>query len=316
MIKLYKGDCLIESDKIESGSVDLILTDLPYGTVKGAQLDGWNGTKTDWDEIIDTNEIYKVANRILRKNGKMVLFCQEPFTTELTNKSIPNIPFSYRMIWEKDHYANALIAKKAPVNYYEDILVFSKSGSGDGNKVKEYLINEKDKAYADGWTDKRLRELCGVSLKGGGLLCHYWGVGQWMMPTEKRYIKLQETGFFKKPYVELKKENERLESTFNLWEGKKYKSNILKYKKDYNGYHPTQKPILLLEDLIKTFSNENDLVVDLTMGSGSTMVACKNTNRNGIGIEMKDEYFSIAEKRVEKNIITTGKQTSILDELN
>ena len=70
-------------------------------------------------------------------------------------------------------------------------------------------------------------------------------------------------------------------STFNLWEGKKYKSNILKYKKDYDGHHPTQKPILLLEDLIKTFSNENDLVVDLTMGSGSTMVACQNTNRNG-----------------------------------
>ena len=55
---------------------------------------------------------------------------------------------------------------------------------------------------------------------------------------------------------------------------------FLKYKKDYNGHHPTQKPILLLEDLIKTFSNENDLVVDLTMGSGSTLVACKNTNRN------------------------------------
>ena len=87
-------------------------------------------------------------------------------------------------------------------------------------------------------------------------------------------------------------------STFNLWEGKKYKSNILKYKKDYTGHHPTQKPVLLLEDLIKTFSNENDLVVDLTMGSGSTGVACKNTNRNFIGIEMNDEYFKIAEQRI------------------
>lgn len=87
-------------------------------------------------------------------------------------------------------------------------------------------------------------------------------------------------------------------ATFNLWEGNKYKSNILKYKKDYNGYHPTQKPILLLEDLIKTFSNENDLVVDLTMGSGSTGVACNNTNRNFIGIEKGDNYFGIAEKRI------------------
>ncbi len=92
-------------------------------------------------------------------------------------------------------------------------------------------------------------------------------------------------------------ENNRL-SIFNLWEGKKYKSNILKYKKDYDGHHPTQKPVLLLEDLIKTFSNENDLVVDLTMGSGSTGVACKNTNRDFIGIEMNEAYFKIAEQRI------------------
>jgi site-specific DNA-methyltransferase (adenine-specific) len=129
-IELIQGNCLIESDKIESGSVDLILTDLPYGTVKGAQLDGWNGTKTDWDEVIDTNEIYKVANRILRKNGKMVLFAQQPFTTELISKQIANVPFNYCMIWMKDHFANSLIAKKAPVNYYED---FKKEG---GRKKK------------------------------------------------------------------------------------------------------------------------------------------------------------------------------------
>jgi len=83
-------------------------------------------------------------------------------------------------------------------------------------------------------------------------------------------------------------------------EGKKYKSNILKYKKDYDGYHPTQKPILLLEDLIKTFSNENDLVVDLTMGSGSTGVAAKNLNRSFIGIERDSNYFKIAEERINK----------------
>ena len=122
------------------------------------------------------------------------------------------------------------------------------------------------------------------------------------MPTKDAYSRLQKTGYFKKPYEELKVEDEafnnKMKSTFNLWEGKKHKSNILKYKKDYDGHHPTQKPVLLLEDLIKTFSNENDLVVDLTMGSGSTGVACKNTNRDFIGIEMNDEYFKIAEQRI------------------
>ncbi|HHU59471.1 TPA: site-specific DNA-methyltransferase, partial [bacterium] len=89
---------------------------------------------------------------------------------------------------------------------------------------------------------------------------------------------------------------------FNLWDGKKYKSNILKYKKDYGGLHPAQKPVLLLEDLIKTFSNEGDLVVDLTMGSGSTGIACINTNRKFIGIELDENYFNIAEQRINDYI--------------
>jgi site-specific DNA-methyltransferase (adenine-specific) len=89
-------------------------------------------------------------------------------------------------------------------------------------------------------------------------------------------------------------------STFNLWEGKKYKSNVLKYKKDYNGYHPTQKPIALLEDLIKTYSNENDLVVDLTCGSGSTAVAAINTNRRYIAIEKEEKYYNIAQERIKE----------------
>ena len=124
---LYLGDCLEESDKIESGSIDLIVTDLPFGTVKGIDNvnHGMSG-KCDWDEVIPTDKIMQVANRILRKNGKMVLFAQEPFTTELINGAIPNLPFCYRAIWQKDHFANSLVAKKAMVNYYEDILIFSK----------------------------------------------------------------------------------------------------------------------------------------------------------------------------------------------
>ena len=102
-----------------------------------------------------------------------------------------------------------------------------------------------------------------------------------------------------KTYAELEQINKRYLSTFNLWEGKKHKSNILEYKKDYQGLHPTQKPVLLLEDLIKTFSNEGDTVVDVTMGSGSTGVACKNTGRNFIGMELDEEYFKIAKERIE-----------------
>jgi DNA modification methylase len=306
-MKLYKGDCLIESDKIESGSVDLILTDLPYGTVKGIKNvnHGMSG-KCDWDIVIDTNKIMQIANRILRKNGKMILTAQQPFTNELINKANANVPFNYSMIWEKDHFANALTAKKAPLNYYEDVLVFSKTEDTEKtHPLSEYFYSEYEKT---GLTYKEInRDYLKTTFEGGGGRAYnmlsrtrkYFN-----MPTEINYINLQKTGFFNKPYNELKKIDEvfkyKNKSTFNLWGGSKYKSNILKYKKDYDGHHPTQKPVLLLEDLIKTFSNENDLVVDLTMGSGSTGVAAKNTNRNFIGIEMDDKYFEIAENRIKE----------------
>lgn len=317
MIKLYKGDCLIESDKIESGSVDLILTDLPYGTVTNiANSDTVKHgmrNKTNWDNIIDTDKIMSIANRILRKNGKMVLFAQQPFTTELISKQIPNLPFNYSMIWKKDHFANSLIAKKAPLNYYEDVLVFT----------KEYDIENLHplRNYA-----KQVMAFIGLKLKQiNNQLGHrkaehffYLNSTQFELCTKDVYLELIKVfsinnmdGFLN--YAELERINLKYSNTFNLWEGGKFKSNVLEYKKDYEGLHPTQKPVLLLEDLIKTFSNEGNLIVDLTMGSGSTGVACKNTNRNFIGIEMNDDYFSIAEKRVEKNIITNGKQKTLFN---
>jgi len=308
---------LIESDKIESGSVDLILTDLPYGNMNtdGGRKLGING----WDLAIEPQKVYEIANRILRKNGKMVLFSQEPYTTKLITEAIPNIPFSYRATWEKDNFAVALGANKNMVSFTEDILVFSKfSGiieKSDYSKPHplRYYFNEE--LLKSGKPIKEIIDLVGCSAS------HYFTKGnQFRLPTKEKYMLLQSTGFFTQDYNKiklihqkfrdernlerlayLKKHNEKYPSTFNLWEGKKYKSNILKYKKDYNGYHPTQKPVLLLEDLIKTFSKEGDLVVDLTMGSGSTMVACKKTKRNGIGIEMNDDYFSVAEKRCEQN---------------
>ena len=296
MIQLLKGDCLIESDKIERGSVDLILTDLPYGTITDLYKN------TSWDVVIDINEIYKVANRILRKNGKMVLFCQEPFTSELKNKAIPNIPFNQRLIWEKDSSGNMLFAKKAMVNFYEDVLVFSK------NCETELIHPLRD--YA-----KRIFEFCNVSkkelinsfnmVKVNFLRFDDTQFAFCPLNTYGKFISIyginKMQGF--KEFEELKEiDNEfkkKFASTFNLWEGKKYKSNILKYKKDYDGYHPTQKPVLLLEDLIKTFSNEGETVLDFAMGSCSTGAACKNLNRKFIGIELDQEYFDIAKKRIE-----------------
>ena len=307
MNRIYLGDCLEVSKDIESGSVDLVLTDLPFGTVYGiGDVNHGMSNKTLWDVKLPTKQVFEVINRILRKNGKMVLFAQEPFTNELRNNAIPNLPFSYRMIWEKDHFANCLLAKKACVNYYEDILVFSKKHDFEGlHPLREYSIKLRKFAnYSRSKFTKRL---------GHGGHQHFMEgnkeSSQFSLCTRKTYNELiavfeinKMQGF--KPYSELKAIDNNFKkqfaSTFNLWQGKKYKSNIFKYKKDYNGFHPTQKPILLLEDLIKTFSNENDLVVDLTCGSGSTCVAAKNTNRRFIGIEKEKKYYDISVKRLKE----------------
>ena len=312
---LYKGDCLIESDKIESGSVDLILTDLPYGNMNtdGGRKLGING----WDLSIEPKKVYEIANRILRKNGKMVLFSQEPYTTKLITEAIPNIPFSYRATWEKDNFANALGCNKAMVSFTEDVLVFSKGDCYNAiTPLKKIMFKYAEKYGKDYLIDllrKEGRYTSDLSAKvhtdykfGTGKGKRFDFIGKTMYDYLSNFIEFEET------FEELKQiDNEykiKYRSTFNLWEGNKYKSNILKYKKDYDGHHPTQKPVLLLEDLIKTFSNENDLVIDLTMGSGSTGVAAKNTNRNFIGIEQDEKYFKIAEERINKQ----EKQLKIL----
>lgn len=303
-IKLIQGDCLLEANKIKDGSVDLILTDPPYGTVENLgdseNIKHGMKNKTGWDISIEPLKIYEIANRILRRNGKLILFSQQPYTTELIHNAIPNLPHSYNMIWEKDHFANSLIAKKAPVSYYEDIVVFNKRHDIDGlHPLREYF--------------KNVMEYIGLNLSQiNKTLGHrraehtfYVNSTQYSLCKENTYNELIEVfhinkmeGF--KTYEELRVIDKKYDNTFNLWEGKRYKSNILKYKKDYDGYHPTQKPILLLEDLIKTFSNEGDLVVDLTMGSGSTGIACLKTNRRFIGIEKDEKYFNIAKQRIRE----------------
>jgi site-specific DNA-methyltransferase (adenine-specific) len=313
LINLMQGDCLERMKEIPDGSVDMILTDPPYGNMNtdGGRKLGING----WDLAIDPKSIYEIANRILRKNGKMILFSQEPYTTRLINEAIPSMPFNYRATWEKDNFAVALGAKVNMVSFTEDILVFSKMHQKHDFEGKHPL-----RSYF-----KIIMKYIGLNLKQiNNKLEHrraehtfYINSTQYGLCTEKTYLELIEVfkidkvnGFKKFSELKridteyrsdlLKKMNNQYPSTFNLWEEKKYKSNILKYKKDYSGFHPTQKPVLLLEDLIKTFSNQGDLVADMTMGSGSTGVAAKNLNRDFIGIELDETYFNIAKDRIEK----------------
>ena len=299
--EILNGDCLELMKNIADGSIDLVLCDLPYGTVKnigsGQSVKHGMQGRTSWDVTIDTDKVYEEANRILRRNGKMILFAQQPFTTELISKAHKNLPFNYSMIWKKDHFANSLIAKKAPLNYYEDVLVFSKKYDTETNPIQTYMLDEFRKC---GKPISFYKELCGFT----GNQPYNWfspkndGTKQWAFPIKKHYEKLSITGYFLKPFDEIEKMDLKYRATFNLWEGGKFKSNILEYKKDYDGFHPTQKPVLLIEDLIKTFSNEGDLIIDFTAGSGTTAIACLETKRQFIVMEKEFKYFEIIKKRV------------------
>ena len=298
--ELWHGDCLELMKNIPDGSVDLVLTDPPYGTMKGAELDGWKNQTTEWDTAIDPLKIFEQISRVLRPNGKAVLFSQEPYTSRLITSAVPSLPFAYRAMWYKNVHANALLAKSAMVSRYEDICIFSCSKGG--GEVAEYMKSELEKS---GLTVKKINEMLGTST----MASHYFRAGcQFVLPTKEKYEKLQTTGFWQRPYDELK---EKTMPVFNLWQGGKSKSNVLEYKKDNDGYHPTQKPVALLEDLIQTYSNEGNTVLDFTAGSGSTGVACVNTNRNFIGIELDEGYFNIAKKGIEEAVNDLPRCTSL-----
>ena len=306
--ELWQGDCLELMKDIPSGSVDLVLTDPPYGTMKGAELDGWKNQTTEWDTAIEPTKIFEQISRILRQNGKSILFSQEPYTSRLITSAIPSLPFAYRAIWYKNVHANALLAKSAMVSRYEDICIFTKPHDAEcTNELRDYFkrvlefIGAKSCKEINARLGHRKAEHCFyVTGKGKGST-------QFSLCTEQTYNEIisvfgidKMSGFL--PYRELARLNEKYTSTFNLWQGGKSKSNVLEYAKDNDGYHPTQKPVKLLEDLIQTYSNEGNTILDFTMGSGSTGVACINTKRQFIGIELDEGYFNIAKQRIDEAI--------------
>ncbi len=318
-IKLIQGDCLEEMKKLEAGSVDLILTDPPYGTIKNLinplRPKSWgNKDYKSWDEVINIEKMFEECERVLRKNGKLILFSQDPFSTDLINKSIGNLPFDYKAIWLKDNFANALLANKAMVKYTEDILIFSKTHDTNAlHPLREYAM--KIKNYIKYSRLRLFKEI------GNGGAQHFLESNdessQFCLCTKETYDKLIELYEINSQdwfieYSELKRIDEeikkRFSSTFNLWEGRGCKSNVLKYTKDPNSkrLHPTQKPVALLKDLIKTYSNEGDTVLDFTAGSFSTLVACQETNRKGIGIELEEKYVKIGRDRLKQKVLSNS----------
>lgn len=320
-MRLLHGDCLEVMKDIPGGSVDLVLTDPPFGTMRwqgnSPAAKSLNLDNCGWDNALPPAQMFNELARVLRPNGKCILFSQEPYTSRLITESIPAIPFSYRAIWLKKSTGNPLKCNKAMLGYFEDICIFSKIAPKHdfdcGNPLREYFRQLLEHIGRGDWRNGRAEVLGTI----GGRADHTTRVNstQFTLCTEPVYMEIAERfrltgtpGF--RTYADLRAQedeyragliermNKEAPSVFNLWQGNKSKSNVLEYAKDIGGHHPTQKPVALLEDLIQTFSNEGDTVLDFTMGSGSTGVACVNTNRDFIGIELDAGYFKIAQDRI------------------
>ena len=237
MIDLIKGDCLEIMKTIESGSIDAIITDPPYGT-----------TACKWDSVIDFDLMWIELKRIIKPNGAIVLFGSEPFSSALRMSNIKN--YKYDWIWNKRLAGNVFLAKSQPMKIHENILIFN-STKKRFHPIKTDL--DKVRNYKDKY--------------GGGESFGKKGTGEKIHTTK---------GKNPKSIIDISNANRK------------------------GNQHPTQKPIALMEYLIKTYTNEDETVLDFTMGSGSTGVAAKNLNRNFIGIEMDDNYFNIAKQRINE----------------
>lgn len=234
MINLQQGDCLELMKDIPDGSVDMILCDLPYGT-----------TRNKWDSIIPFNELWQQYERIIKDNGAIALFGQEPFSSKLRLSNIKM--YRYDWTWIKESASGFLNAHRMPLKNSETISIFYK-------KLPVYNPQMRTgfKAY---------------SIKQGKTKSSNYG---------------KQTG------------------ATTVSNGERFPITTINFKRDKNKLHPTQKPVALLEYLIKTYTNENDTVLDNCIGSGSTGVAAVNLNRSFIGMELDCDYFKIAEQRINE----------------
>ena len=237
---LMQGDCLERMKEIPDGSVDLILTDPPYGT-----------TACKWDSVIPLEPMWEQLKRVIKPNGAIVMTASQPFTAVLVSSNISQ--FKHEWIWEKNRGSNFAALKYQPMKEHESVLVFGKQ------KVCYYPIKEERKGT------------------GKARVAYVFNGSN----TGKRDV----VGGF------IDKRVNHVESEL------RFPSSVQKHNCEV-GLHPTQKPVTLMEYLIKTYTNEGEVVLDFTMGSGTTGVACVNTNRKFIGIELDDNYFEIATKRI------------------
>ena len=268
MYKLYNGDCLEVMDLLiaEGVKVDAIITDLPYGT-----------TACPWDNVIPFEPMWDRLHKLVKdKNTPIVLFGSQPFTSTLISSNLKE--FKYEWIWEKQYATNFMAAKKMPLKYHENIVVFAKGTAK--YYPQEYKVIEIDEIM--NYSKKEMQEFLTKRMFD-------------------RYAKVDR----RKTVNNIEDRNEchygKVKHTRKVDNGYRNPKSVIKINgSKNNNVHPTQKSLELMQYLVKTYSKENELILDFTCGSGSTGVACINTNRRFIGIELDKNYYEIAKNRIKE----------------
>ena len=254
--ELYNGDCLEIMDELikQDVKVDMILCDPPYAK-----------TRSKWDVIIPLDEMWKRLDKLIKPNGAICIFGNEPYSSTVRASNFTNYKYDWK--WVKNRATGFANCNYRPMSRYEDIMVFSKANASSGGKKNPMVYNPQ------------------------GLIPS----GKVKKNTSKRH------GLIQNDTNNVGKNNILMQETEYIQKFTNYPDNILEFNCEVKYVHPTQKPVSLLGYLIKTYTLEGELVLDFTMGSGSTGVACMNLNRQFIGIELDENYFNIAVNRIEES---------------
>lgn len=221
-------------------------------------------TKCKWDTIIDLTKLWEHYKRIVKKpSGVILLFGQQPFTSMLISSNYEW--FKYNLIWKKNKTTQFLLANYRPMKCTEDICVFSKGGAAAASKHKENMTYNPQGLIPVNIKKKNSKERIGKMLNQE----HHLG-----------------------------KNNKLISDSDYTQNFTNYPNELIEFDIEYDTVHETQKPVKLIEYLIRTYSNEGEVVLDNTMGSGTTGIGCLNTNRKFIGIEKEEKYFRLSKYRI------------------
>lgn len=326
-MNLLHGDCMELLPQIPDGSIDLILCDLPYGT-----------TECKWDHVLPMEKLWKEYRRLLKGNGVAALFCAQPFTTNLIQSNRP--AFRYCWYWLKNQATGFAFAKFQPMRKVEEVAIFVCNVPGQNNTGKHKALRAymQEELKQSGMKRADINKILGNSMsshyftngaqfsippadqweklqKETGRFCRSWedvreeyraelgksgaapapatynpqGLQLIANPKPKRRLAIKADTIY--DFDTLMQEYTPQYTN--------YPKNVLQFNTE-RGLHPTQKPVPLLEYLVRTYTNEGETVLDNCMGSGSTGLACLRSGRHFIGMEKDPQYFQIAQERIEK----------------